>query len=197
MVIKSLTVLLVLVGSVACGDAALRDPLPQSATAKLDEGGLTREMSAADGVRPSNLRVEHYAAGSCAAVSVEGHAKPILDSCHGWSLTDCDGILLVRSTGVRLDEAVVIRYLTSGRLEVKNLKRFLEDSVERKAGGPYEYLHIRISEPQCNSKGATMAFDGSVIKPYATGSAVPAKGILRIGNDGGVSTDLTIGETDS
>ncbi len=185
MLIKPIALLAVLCGAAACGYAALRTPPQLSAPVASDRSQPAVKSFATDSVRSSNLRIEHYSAGSCATLSIEGHATPILDSCHGWSITDCGGTLLVRSAGVRLDEATILSApANKNRWNIMNLRHLLEESLKRSAGAPYEYLHLRILEPQCGSIDSSMAFEGSVIRIGATGSAAPVKGVVRIARDG-------------
>jgi hypothetical protein len=193
MATKPLLLLAAVAGAAAAGYAAMRDQPQISGTARPEQRLPTAPSSATDGVRSSILRVEHYASGSCATLSVDGLKEPVLDSCHGWSITDCDGILLARSAGVRLDKAMILRSAPGDpNLSVVNLEQLLAEALNRKTQVPYEYLHFRLLEPQCSSAGATMPFEGSAIRNGATGPADPVKGIVHIARNGTNSVSLDL-----
>lgn len=183
--IKVFVALAALAGIAAAQYASLRRSPEVEASPGPQHSPQAHRPSASDGIRTLNLRVEQYSAGSCATVSLEGVAKPMVDSCHGWSIDDCDGTLVIRSRGIKLDNAIVLRPSAgNNQLEVVHLQNSLNEALKRNIGDSYEYLDLGFFEPRCSPTGATMDFRGSAIKIGATGSASAVKGVIHLTDNG-------------
>jgi hypothetical protein len=174
------------------GYAALRNPpLVSSDAAPVADKGKSATVKEDRGWVGA-LTVEHYSDGSCATVRMEGIDESIIDSCHGWELSDCDGILIIRSRGVRLDKAGTVRPAEGKKSpQIAFFDKLLDQQLGRKAGGPYEYLNLSFSEPRCTSVGATLPFQGSIIKVGGTGSADGVHGVIHIPSEGVDSAHLS------
>jgi hypothetical protein len=130
MALKPLTAIAILAGAAV---PASSSPQPsQNPAAAARQSGSRTVASSPQGVRNAIMRIEHYSGGSCATVSIGELAGPILESCHGWHISDCDGVLLARSRGVRLDKAAVIRPVAGDKLaSVVQLGHLLQETLNR------------------------------------------------------------------
>jgi hypothetical protein len=191
MEIKPLGLLIALLAGVSSGLLALRAPPPSTVKGEPPVNAPRSASPPHEKVRSITLRIDQYSGGSCATVSVERFPRPLIDSCHGWAISDCDGMVVLQSRGVRLDDGAILRPAeTGGPAKPIFLRDILQKELDRTRSPASEYVHLNLSELQCSATGADLPFEGSVMKVGATGSADRVSGTVKISGDGRFSVNF-------
>lgn len=136
------------------------------------------------------LTIEDMADGSCSIVSAgSGAGRRILaDSCHGWKISDCGGMVLASVVNVRADTAkLFVRGAlgTGGRPpEPIAVEAAIGRGVADKWGRGFEILHLQFGQPHCIEDGMLLPFTGSIIGKGVSGPAAPMEGLARFDGRG-------------
>ena len=161
-----------------------------------DNGGASAGVAGQRqaGINRRILEIEEQ--GSCAHISaVDGEtSRPLVDSCHGWTLSGCSGMLFAHGRGVRVDSGAII--IPTGSSDAPQLppevepRALAQTAIERERGNAFEYLHLRFAPAQCSGSGMEIEFDGSLIRRGTNGPAEAMRGKFVVNRGGSSSAHL-------
>ena len=133
-------------------------------------------------LQSSVLEVESYQGGRCAMLYYRhgsGERRRLLDSCRGWAVEDCGGLLLATAPGVRVDTAVA-----AVRGRVVQVPDLVHAAIGRRFGAGQSYLHLDFAAPACRGGRLSLPFQGSYMGVDAEGSASGMRGTVSFEPDG-------------
>lgn len=155
------------------------------------EAGRRSEQAEGNGrARGFDLRVQNYASGFCSLVSIGGSDRPdpLVDSCHGWRVSSCRGIMLVVSDEPRLARASIVRERSSGderpEIEVTDLNEAILAKLLSTRQRRQDIISLSFDNIRCASGGSKVAYDGSFIEAGVSGPGIAMRGTVVVGTDG-------------
>jgi hypothetical protein len=135
-----------------------------------------------DSVVPFALRITKYSNNNCSQVAIGN--STLVDSCHGWQVTDCGRMAFFRGVGVRQDTGLIVYYEKSTK--VFDVSVPIDEAISRQFPN-YEILHRTFVESSCHTKGMSISMRGSRIRKNKDGEADPLTAIIEIDGAGGIA----------
>jgi hypothetical protein len=148
------------------------------------------ETAVANETAPHLIEFSGDRPGACAPVTLRRpdgtRLSPPGNGCHGWSVDQCGGFVLLRYGGVVRDEGVVVPPFSSQAVDVPSV---INEKLGERAP-PDEVLHLRLDRPSCRNDRLAVPFEGSFIGRGQHGSASTLEGIVEIDRNGNHSVKL-------
>jgi hypothetical protein len=130
------------------------------------------------------LSVEKYSANNCSQVRIGD--STLVDSCHGWEVTDCGSLAFFRGIGVRQDTGIIVFY-NSGQ-NLADVSVALNNAISEKFPND-EILHRTFTESTCDANGISIMVRGSKIKKHSVGAADALTATIKVNDSGKIAVE--------